>query len=91
MSIDRRSGKLVNCAQCIHYNVTWDPMFPRGCGLFGFKTARPPSTMVLEATGGRCDNFKSRLDAKPKPARRDVRAKPDRRAARPKPPGRYGR
>jgi len=53
-------SKRENCVQCVHYSVTWDPSFPRGCGLFGFKTSKAPSALVMEATGGKCGHFVSK-------------------------------
>lgn len=44
----------VNCFQCEHFYVTWDPKFPRGCRAFGFKTAQIPSAQVLQASGKQC-------------------------------------
>jgi hypothetical protein len=55
----------VNCPKCRHYYVTWDKAFPRGCRLYGFKTASMPSFSVLEATGARCANFAPRQGAGP--------------------------
>lgn len=50
----------VNCMKCIHFYITWDPKFPKGCNLFGFKTKRNPSETVREATGGDCQNYVKR-------------------------------
>lgn len=47
----------VNCIKCKHYQVTWDPKFPRGCKLFGFKGVTMPSILVQQATGVPCKNF----------------------------------
>lgn len=52
----------VNCAQCRHYYVTWDPNFPRGCRAYGFKTKQPPSVAVLSSSGRPCMMYE------PKPA-----------------------
>ena len=58
MSIDGWSGEVaVNCLKCVHYFITWDPSFPRGCKLFGFKTAAHPNSTVVEATGSQCRNY----------------------------------
>lgn len=46
-----------NCLQCIHFHVTWDPRFPRGCRVFGIKTPRMPSQVVFENTGTHCPAF----------------------------------
>ncbi|MCL2059533.1 MAG: uracil-DNA glycosylase [Oscillospiraceae bacterium] len=60
MNID--SGKeTINCQLCVNYYVTWDPSFPRGCRLYGFKTSAWPQTMVHEATGGKCQNFRRKI------------------------------
>ena len=47
----------VNCTKCIHFYVTWDPKFPRGCRVYGFKTVKMPSNTVMEATGMPCTAF----------------------------------
>jgi hypothetical protein len=47
----------INCPKCKFFYVTWDPSFPRGCRLYGFKTATSPSYMVREATGKPCPHF----------------------------------
>lgn len=46
----------VNCFNCVHYYVTWDKNFPKGCRLFGFKSRRLPSEVVRESTGNSCEN-----------------------------------
>ena len=50
----------VNCMQCVHYAVTWDPKHPRGCRLFGFKSARMPSAGVREDSGYDCLGFEKK-------------------------------
>lgn len=50
----------VNCFNCMHFYVTWDPNFPRGCRAFQFKTAKIPSVQVFEASGKRCLRFKKK-------------------------------
>ena len=59
-----RAGQMVNCQKCAYFYVTWDPSFPRGCRLYGFKTATQPSATVFEATGGECQNYVSRVNKK---------------------------
>ena len=49
--------RVPNCLKCIHFKVTWDPKFPRGCTVFGVKTHRMPSEVVLESTGRQCPAF----------------------------------
>ena len=47
----------MNCQKCAYYFVTWDPSFPRGCRLYGFKSVLQPSAAVYDATGARCQNY----------------------------------
>ncbi|MDR2599797.1 MAG: uracil-DNA glycosylase [Oscillospiraceae bacterium] len=51
------SNEKVNCFQCVHYTVTWEPKFPRSCKLFGFKSAQMPSLAVLKSSGAPCEGF----------------------------------
>ncbi|SDX82465.1 hypothetical protein SAMN05518855_102347 [Paenibacillus sp. CF384] len=51
----------INCMQCLHYYVTWDPKFPRGCKAFKFKTSTMPSAAVLFSSGKPCMNFEAKL------------------------------
>lgn len=57
----------INCLQCRHYYVTWDPRFPRGCRAYGFKTQQMPSALVLSSSGSPClqSEPKIRRPAKP--------------------------
>jgi hypothetical protein len=57
------TGK-VNCMQCVHFAVTWDPKHPRGCKLFGFKSERMPSIPVREDSGVECLGFERKKIAK---------------------------
>ncbi|SFL10665.1 hypothetical protein SAMN03159341_103237 [Paenibacillus sp. 1_12] len=58
---DKASAKfIINCIKCVHYYVTWDPAFPRGCKAFGFKTAEMPSTLVKRSSGHPCLKFESK-------------------------------
>ena len=50
----------VNCMKCKHYYVTWDPSFPKGCKLYGFKTSRLPASLVYESTGKQCESYEER-------------------------------
>lgn len=47
----------VNCFECKHFYVTWEPANPRGCRAFGFKTHRIPSDVVFETSGEACLKF----------------------------------
>lgn len=49
--------KAPNCLKCVHFKVTWNPQFPRACGLFGFKCRDLPSLEVLRSTGVPCPSF----------------------------------
>lgn len=46
-----------NCNKCIHFYVTWDPVFPKGCRQFGIKSRLLPSMLVQKNTGRRCPSF----------------------------------
>lgn len=60
----------VNCFQCVHFAVSWDPKYPRACKLFGFKSARIPSVSVFEDSGEACLGFEK------KGARKTTEGKP---------------
>jgi len=51
----------VDCLKCIHFYVTWDKRFPRGCRAYGFKTVNLPSADVYNSSGIPCARFKRRL------------------------------
>lgn len=53
----RPKGRPPNCLKCVHYFVTWDKNFPRGCRAFGVKTRSMPSESVYRATGRHCPAF----------------------------------
>nr|WP_124068833.1 uracil-DNA glycosylase [Filibacter tadaridae] len=44
----------VNCFECRHFYVTWDPQNPRGCRAHGFKTRELPSAVVKRSSGMDC-------------------------------------
>jgi hypothetical protein len=50
----------VNCYQCKHFYVTWDPRFPKGCRAFGFKTVTMPSMTVFQSSGRPCMKFEQK-------------------------------
>ena len=60
MSTEDQNLNIINCFQCVHFYVTWDPNFPRACKLFGFKSANPPSVSVYESTGTVCLAFEKK-------------------------------
>ncbi|MBU3156313.1 uracil-DNA glycosylase [Clostridium estertheticum] len=46
-----------NCCKCIYYYITWDPAFPKGCKLYGFKSPNLPSILVKQSSGIDCGKF----------------------------------
>jgi hypothetical protein len=50
----------INCFNCVHFFVTWDSNFPRGCKAMDFKSRKMPSTIVYEASGMSCMRFKAK-------------------------------
>ncbi|MEO5364229.1 MAG: hypothetical protein H7838_11490 [Magnetococcus sp. DMHC-8] len=50
-------GGGVDCRHCCHFQVTWDPDFPRGCRAMGFKTRQWPWMEVLRSSGEPCLQF----------------------------------
>jgi hypothetical protein len=55
----------IDCKKCIHFYITWDKDYPRGCRAMGFKCKEIPSAMVYQASGVECLRFEE------KKARRD--------------------
>ncbi|TVY09530.1 uracil-DNA glycosylase [Paenibacillus cremeus] len=51
----------INCNQCKHFFVTWDPAFPRGCRSYGLKTSGIPSADVQRASGKPCMAFEPKI------------------------------
>ena len=60
------TSERIDCMQCEHYFVTWNPKFPRGCKLYGFKTAGFPSVEVYKATGEDCIGYAKKTIKKTK-------------------------
>jgi len=54
----------INCLKCRHYEVTWDPKFPRGCKVFKIKSVRLPSEVVRASTGRDCPAFEPRTPSR---------------------------
>jgi len=52
-----RTDHPVDCFACRHFYVTWDPDFPRGCRVMGFKSREIPSQVVRRASGMECLRF----------------------------------
>jgi hypothetical protein len=51
------SNEKINCLKCKYYYITWDPAFPKGCKLFGFKSLNLPSMLVKQSSGLPCGKF----------------------------------
>jgi len=47
----------INCFKCKFFHISWDPVSPRGCKYFGFKSALMPSIVVLQSSGKECGAF----------------------------------
>jgi hypothetical protein len=61
--VNERNEK-VDCFQCIHFSITWEPRRPRACKFFGFKTAGMPSVVVLNSSGSPCEGFQQKEPGK---------------------------
>jgi hypothetical protein len=46
--------------QCIHFYITWDKNYSKGCRAMGFKCHEMPSVMVYKASGVECLRFESK-------------------------------
>jgi hypothetical protein len=57
------NAERIACMRCKHYHSTFDPVAPRGCKLFNFKSAQMPYILVKQSTGHDCTAFEER--AKP--------------------------
>ena len=54
----------IACMKCKHYHVTFDSLSPRGCKLFGFKSAVMPYVLVKQSTGHDCASFEEKVKAR---------------------------
>jgi len=43
----------ITCHKCLHYYVTWDPQYPHGCRIMGFKSRQMPMVEVRRAMHGK--------------------------------------
>ena len=50
----------INCFECVHFAVTWDPEYPKSCNLHGFKTTNLPSVEVFGASREVCLGFEKK-------------------------------
>ena len=46
--------KKPDCWSCAFFSITWDPKFPYGCNLMGFKSKVTPCLDVVRFDGKRC-------------------------------------
>lgn len=54
----RHGGKdEANCFRCLHFYITYEPAFPYGCHVMGFKSKQLPSTLTRRASGTECLSF----------------------------------
>jgi hypothetical protein len=51
------ANEKINCCKCNYYYITWDPAFPKGCKLYGFKSLNLPSILVKQSSGLPCAKF----------------------------------
>ena len=51
------ANEKINCYKCLYYYVTWDPSFPKGCKVYGFKSMNMPHIVVKQSTGSPCCKF----------------------------------
>ena len=49
----------INCLRCVHYYITWDRRFPRGCRVLDFKSRYLPSYVVFNSSGMPCQYYAS--------------------------------
>jgi hypothetical protein len=54
------SKKGVDCAKCIHFFITWDKNYPKGCKAIGFKCHEMPSAVVFKSSGIECLRFEKK-------------------------------
>lgn len=65
MTSERNSGQpgqAPDCWKCQHHYITYDPSFPYGCQAMNFKSRRPPSREVFEASGTHCLMFRMKIE-----------------------------
>jgi len=46
-----------DCWSCVFFSITWDPKFPYGCDLMGFKSKITPCLDVVKFDGKKCLGF----------------------------------
>lgn len=64
--MDLKHNERINCIQCKHFHVTWEPSFPNGCKIYKFKSKYLPSLLVFQSTGSLCSCFEPKSKINPK-------------------------
>ncbi len=65
--------KPLNCHQCRHFKISWDPKAPYACGLYQIKSSLMPSQIVKAAGAGDCQGFEAKvLKSKDKSSRSEA-------------------
>lgn len=52
-----KSKNAIECNKCVHFYITWDKKYPKGCKAMAFKCAEIPSLMVYKLSGVECLRF----------------------------------
>jgi hypothetical protein len=55
----------IDCFQCRHFYVTWDPDHPKGCRALAFKSKELPGTVVFRSSGMECLQFAKKTERNP--------------------------
>ncbi len=50
----------IQCRNCVHYYITYDPSKPHGCRAVGFKSRQNPARVVLANSGLSCQLYTSK-------------------------------
>ncbi len=58
----------INCFNCKHYYVTWDPQASKGCKAHNFKTNDMPNMIVKHSSGQDCLCYELKLHKRSKKA-----------------------
>jgi hypothetical protein len=54
-------AKEIDCFSCRHFYITYDPSFPYGCRVPGFKSRLLPAKEMLATSGIECQLFLEKL------------------------------
>ena len=55
-----KSKKTIECKNCVHFYITWDKHYPKGCKAMGFKSVEIPSIMVYKLSAVECLRFENK-------------------------------